>query len=83
MSYKILWKPKPLKFLNRLQKDVAIRILEKIDKLKEDPFRYLEHYEGAKVYKFRIGNYRLLIDVNFKSKTLIIEVFDKRGRIYR
>lgn len=83
MSYKILWKPKPLKFLNKLQKNVALRILEKIDMLKEEPFRYLEHYEGADIYKFRIGDYRLLVDVDFKTKTLIIEVFDKRGRVYK
>tara|TARA_Y100000310_G_scaffold342743_2_gene447205 strand:+ start:9829 stop:10080 length:252 start_codon:yes stop_codon:yes gene_type:complete len=83
MNYKVIWKPKPLKFLNKLQKNVALRILEKIDKLKEEPFRYLEYYRGADVYKLRIGNFRLLVDVNFETQTLIIEVFDKRGRIYK
>jgi mRNA interferase RelE/StbE len=83
MSYEIIWKPKPLKFLNKLQKEIALRILEKVDNLKKEPFRYLEHYESAKVYKLRIGDYRLLFDINFETKTLIVEVLDKRGRIYK
>ena len=81
MSYSIIWKPKPLKFLNKLQKDIALRILDKIDSVNDNPFRYLEHYEGEDCYKLRIGHYRALIDVNLKDRILIIE-FDKRERIY-
>jgi len=80
--YDLLWKPKPLKFLENLPKDIALRILEKFEQLKEDPFRYLEHYEGD-YYKLRIGKYRALIDIDFQSKTLIVQVLDKRGRIYK
>jgi len=82
MSYSVEWKPQPFKFLENLQKDIAIRILNKIDKLKEEPFRYLEHYEGD-YYKLRIGDYRALIDIDFKNNLIIIEVLDKRGRVYK
>ena len=82
MSFSIEWKPKPFNFLENLQKEVALRILEKLDRVKEDPFRYLEHYEGD-YYKLRIGNYRMLIDIDFDQKVLIIQVLDKRGRIYK
>ena len=68
--------------MNNLQKDIAQRIIDKLEKIKEDPFRYLEHFEG-KGYKLRIGDYRMLIDVNQKNKMLTIQVFDKRGRIYK
>jgi len=81
MSYIIKWTPKSSKGLKRLPKGVALRIWNKMEKLKENPFRYLEHYEGNG-YKFRIGEYRLLIDVDFKNNVLIVRVFDKRGRIY-
>ncbi|MEK6871761.1 MAG: hypothetical protein AABX16_02560 [Nanoarchaeota archaeon] len=68
--------------MNNLQKDIAQRIIDKLEKIKEDPFRYLEHFEGEG-YKLRIGDYRMLIDVNQKNKMLTIQVFDKRGRIYK
>ena len=44
---------------------------KKLEEIKENPFRYLEHYEGI-YYKLRIGDYRALIDMDFKKKILII-----------
>jgi mRNA interferase RelE/StbE len=82
MSFSIEWDKNSSKFLYKLEKQIAKRILEKLDEVKENPFRYLEHYEGQG-YKLRIGAYRMLIDVNKDSKILTIQVFDKRDRIYK
>lgn len=82
MSYGIKWNPKPSKYLEKLPKEIASRILGKVDIIKDNPFRYLEHYEGADVYKLRIGNYRLLIDVDFSNKILRIRVVEHRSRVY-
>ena len=82
MNYSIIWKPSALKFLKKLEKKDKIRISKKVDLLNEDPFRFLEHYEGD-YYKLRIGDYRALIDIDFDKKILIIQVLDKRGRIYK
>ena len=82
MNWIIKWNAQSTKILNKLPKDIAMRIWNKTQELKENPFRYLEHYEGDG-YKFRIGNYRALIDVNSENKILIIRVLDKRGRIYK
>ena len=83
MSFQIKWKPKSFKYLKKLPQDIALRIWKKIDELKQNPFRYLEHYEGGDFYKFRIGDYRALIDIDFSKKLLFIEVLDKRSRIYK
>ena len=82
MTYEIKWRSKATKVLNKLQKDIALRIWNKIDKLKQNPFRVLEHYEGD-FYKLRIGPYRALVDIDFKHKIIYIEVLDKRERVYR
>ena len=81
MSYEIIWHPKAAKYVEKLPQHVSRRILEKFDEVIIDPFRYLEHFEGAG-YKLRIGEYRALIDVDLQNKILKIRVFDKRGRIY-
>jgi len=82
MSFAIEWDQKAFKFLDKLQKDVAERILDKLEEVREDPFRYLEHYEGDG-YKFRIGDYRALIDADIENRILIVRILDKRGRIYK
>ncbi len=69
-------------FLKKLPNDIAKRIFNKVESIKENPFHYLEHYEGE-YYKLRIGDYRALIDIDFNKKILTVQVLDKRGRIYK
>ena len=82
MSFSIEWDEKALSFLKKLPKNISERIFNKVESIKENPFHFLEHYEGE-YYKLRIGDYRALIDINFEKKVLIVQVLDKRGRIYK
>ena len=83
MNYSAEWHPKARKFLRKLPADVSQRIIIKIREVQENPFRYLEHYEGADHYKLRIGDYRLLVDVDIKNKVLLVQVIGHRGNIYK
>lgn len=69
------------RFIKKLDKETSLRLLDKFEELKINPFRYIEHYEG-RGYKFRVGSYRALIDIDFSSKILFIRIIDKRERIY-
>jgi mRNA interferase RelE/StbE len=82
MSFSIEWDENARDFLNKLPKNIAKRIFDKVESIKENPFRFLEHYEGE-YYKLRIGDYRALIDINFNNNILTVQVLDKRGRIYK
>ncbi len=81
--WEILLHPNVDNFLNRLDVALAERIKSKMRELKDDPFRFLEHFEGANYYKLRIGDYRALIDVDFKLKQLKVQVLDHRGKVYK
>ncbi len=82
MTFTVEWDHRTKKFLKKLPKDVTQRIVLKVRDLTDDPFRYLEHFEGKSYYKFRIGDYRLLIDVDFSQKLLVIRVIGHRENIY-
>ena len=82
MSYSVEWDPKVKKYLRKLPNDISARIVLKVKGIKEYPFHYLEHYEGKDYYKLRVGDYRLLIDVDFKNKVLFVRVVGHRGNIY-
>ncbi len=83
MTYEILWHPKALEKLEKLSKNISERIVKKVEGIKENPFRFLEHYEGKDYYKLRVGDYRLLVDIDNSNKVIKIQVFDHRGRIYK
>ncbi len=71
-------------FLKKQDKHISQRLKKGLEKLKTDnPFHFLEHFEGENYYKYRIGEYRALIDVDFQNKHLKVQVLDNRGVIYK
>jgi len=80
--YKLIFSKLALKQLNKLEKNIKERIWEKLQLCKENPFRFLEHLEQIKGFKLRIGDYRLIIDVNISAKTLEILKLGHRKNIY-
>ena len=82
MNYGVEWHPQAFRTLNKLPRQIKQRIMDKLDRVISDPFRYLEHYDDNNVFKLRIGDYRLLVDLDRKENILLIQVFDKRGRVY-
>lgn len=82
MSYKILFSKQAETFFYGLSAQHQTRIKKKLQEISQNPFRYLEHFEGD-YRKLRIGNLRALIDIDSKREIIFVRVFDKRGRIYK
>ena len=82
MVYAIRWSKRAKKFLNKFSKDTAYRIAHKVDSIKKEPFRFLEHYEGEDYFKLRIGDYRALIDVDTSQQLIEVRVLGYRHDIY-
>ena len=74
------------KFLKRTSKDCYQRIVKRLEELSEDPFpasarRVIGRKE--KVFRVRVGNYRILYVVYLDRNTVLISNIDKRPRVYR
>jgi len=82
MNFKIKFSISATKFLRNLSEDILNRIKRKFEVVSQEPFRYLEHFEGEG-NKLRIGDFRAIIDVDAQRKILFVRVFDKRGRVYK
>ena len=80
--YNIIFEKKALDFINKLEKDIKERIWKKLQQCKEDPFRFLEHLEDIDGFKLRVGDYRLIIDIDNKTKTLYVLKAGHRKNIY-
>jgi alanine racemase len=76
MNYKIEFNSKSKKFLKNIDNSLAIRIIEKIELLKENPFRYLEHYEGEIPGKNKFTwNYRGHANLEVFDDEVLVERF--------
>ncbi len=83
MSYKIIWDEKASDFLKRLDKQTIQRILKKVSSIVDDPVHYLEPLVGISSYKLRVGDYRLLVDIDKGRLLLTIIFIGHRKDIYQ
>jgi mRNA interferase RelE/StbE len=73
------------KFLKKVDKKTAIRIIENIEGLLVEPFstdvkRVINRPE--KVFRIRVGDYRIQYCVFYENNLLFISDIDKRPRAY-
>ncbi|MEK6898009.1 MAG: type II toxin-antitoxin system RelE/ParE family toxin [Nanoarchaeota archaeon] len=80
--YELVFEKIALNFLNKLDEQIKNRIWNKLQKCKEEPFRYLEHLTDIKGYKLRVGNYRIILDIDVKNKIIYILKIGHRKNIY-
>ncbi len=69
-------------FLKKLQKKEAEIILNKIYLMKENPFRFLKRLQGDKLWRLRIGDYRVIVDVIISMNKIIVLRIGHRKNIY-
>ncbi len=74
-----------VKFLKSLDKTFVSRILTKIEKLKHNPISHdskiVEGY-SEKLFWVRVGDYRILYEVDYNGNLIGIVKIDKRSRVY-
>jgi mRNA interferase RelE/StbE len=83
--FNVKYSRKAVKFLKSLDKTTVSRILTKIEKLKHNPFSHdskiVEGY-SEKLFRVRVGDYRILYEVDYNGNLLGIVKIDKRSRVY-
>ena len=77
-----------LKFLKSIEdKELLKRIGSKINDLEKNPYPHdierVEGYKDIKVFRVRIGDYRILYFVDYAANKVYVEKIDKRGRVYK
>ena len=80
--YKLIFSKLAIKQLSKLEKNIKERIWEKLQLCKENPFRFLEHLEQIKGFKLRVGDYRLIIDVDNNREIIEVLKLGHRKNIY-
>ena len=83
MTFAIRWSKKADRFLAKLPREIARRIVNKVNSIKDNPYHFLEHYEGADFYKLRVGAYRLLVDVDMADNVISVRVLGHRRNVYQ
>lgn len=77
--FQITYSKNALKFLKRQSKSIQKRIIGAIEEL---PFKGdIKRLKGLSIYRLRVGDYRILFDVNYNVIDII--KIDNRGQVYK
>ena len=72
MEYEIIWSPKAAGQMRSLDRSVAKRIHEKVDRLYQNLERYVEKLVRYPYYRLRVGDYRVILDIKHESVRILI-----------
>jgi len=83
--YKIVITKTALKNLKKIPKNIAINIKNKIYLLSTDPYNKggIKKLKGREGYRFRVGDYRVIYEI--QNNILVIKVINikSRGEVYK
>jgi mRNA interferase RelE/StbE len=72
------------KSLANLPRDVRKRILDRLEELQENPFSPgVIKLKGEESYRVRVGDYRIVFDVDTQAQKITVLAADHRKDVYR
>ena len=80
--YEIRFGKNALEEWGKFDKDLKERIWNKLQSCKENPFHFLEHLEEIDGYKLRVGDYRVIVDVDKSTKIILVLKIGHRKNVY-
>ena len=84
-SYNILLKPSVERDLRSLPKTVIARVMRQIESLEDEPVpRHSVKLVGAEqLYRIRVGDYRIVYEIDKEVKQILIHYVRHRREAYR
>ncbi|MDE1853451.1 MAG: type II toxin-antitoxin system RelE/ParE family toxin [Thaumarchaeota archaeon] len=81
MTYSVLFRPKAARSLRKLQRSIGTRIQESLKGLERSP-EVGEQLKPSKFWKVRVGDYRVIYEIDKTSNRVIILFVGHRKNVY-
>ncbi|MEI6638301.1 MAG: type II toxin-antitoxin system RelE/ParE family toxin [Chlorobium sp.] len=84
-KYSVIFKPSVEKDLRKIPAAMVDRLFQRIDGLTADPFppQSLKLAGGEFFYRIRVGDYRIVYQVDTEEKQIVIQYIRHRRDVYR
>ncbi|NJD76815.1 MAG: type II toxin-antitoxin system RelE/ParE family toxin [Candidatus Methanoperedens sp.] len=74
MTYEVIFSDKAIRQLKKMEKTVQERIIATLERIRIRPEKYVTKLVGDPGYKLRVGDHRIIMDIDNKNLH-IMEVF--------
>ncbi|MGQ0638142.1 MAG: type II toxin-antitoxin system RelE family toxin [Nitrososphaerota archaeon] len=83
MTWQVIWSEKSVKQLEKIDKKNAQKIYDYVLDCAQDPFRVVIRLANSQFYKLRVGNYRVILDLQQDKMIIFVVETDHRSKIYK
>ena len=81
--YEIIFSNLAKRQLSRLPLEVKNRIGSVIERIKFRPFSFVKRLVGSKYFRLRVGDYRLILDVQQGKLVILVVEVGHRRNVYK
>ena len=81
-KYSIIWSHTAYNSFSKLESDIKLRINKKLEEMITDPFLFSKRLTGSPLFSLRVGDYRILLMIDVKTKIMAIERVGLRKKVY-
>ncbi len=82
MAFEVIWSDPAIRQLKKLDRSVARRIFDKVGELAENPHRFVQKLVNSPYYRLRVGDYRVILDIQGEVLRILVLKVGHRASIY-
>ena len=83
MSYEIVFSDKAFKQLKKLENDIQERIIKVLERIRIRPESFVTKIVGDPGYRLRVGEYRVIVDIDNDKLLILVIKIGHRSKIYK
>lgn len=83
MPYEVRWTDLSLRQLEKLEKSLRNRVVEKVSAISDRPFSFVKRLTGSILYSLRIGDFRVILSIENKLMIIFVLEIGHRSKIYQ
>jgi mRNA interferase RelE/StbE len=83
VPFEIIWSESALKDLKKMDRTVSRRIFDTVTILQDEPYRNVIRLANSPYYRLRVGDHRIILDIQDERMRVLIIKVGHRKNIYQ
>ena len=83
MTWQVIWSAKSVKQLEKIDTKNAQKIYDSVLNCVDDPFKVAIKLQNSPFFRLRVGNYRVILNLQQNKMIIFVVEMDHRSRIYK
>ena len=83
MEYELIYSKDAVNKLEKLDHETKIRIIRNLERIRIRPESFVTKLVGVPYYKLRVGDYRVILDIDKGKLVILVITMGNRSRIYK